>query len=198
MHDDYQKSDVSSKQSLNNEFGQYLLQEHDNMHGVNRVYNDPKSFAKDIKGFTEEKQKEILGDNFEKVQKNIDGLKSGSEAVSNQVSPMHSKGSQVRGKVDQAIVDRPDFGAERKRLKSEYETEKALADHNHKNRLQTKPLIDQKRGEMKQTKVSEERKESVKKQAQENVAKTVAKKFGKKAGKFFYDGKKPIGFDEDD
>ena len=198
MHDDYQKSDVSSKQSLNNEFGQYLLQEHDNMHGVNRVYNDPKSFSKDIKGFTEEKQKEILGDHFQEVQESIDGLKSGSEAVSNQVSPMHSKGLQVRGKVDQAIADSPDFGAERKRLKSEYDAEKDLADDNHENRLQTKPLIDQKRSEMKQTKVSEERKESVKKQAQENVAKTVAKKFGKKAGKFFYDGKKPIGFDEDD
>ena len=202
MHDDYQKSDVSSKQSLNNEFGQYLLKEHDNMHGVNRVYNDPKRFSEDIKGFTEEKQKEILGEHFQEVQERIDGLKAGSEAVSPQVakaiSSENSSASQVRGKVKQSIADRPDFDTKRDRLESEYETEKAIADKNHDNRLQTKPLIDQKRGNMKKTKVSEERKETVKKQAQENVAKTVGKKFGKKAGKFFYDGKKPIGFNDDD
>lgn len=187
IHDDYQKSDVSSKQSLNNEFGQYLLKEHDNMHGVNRVYNDPKRFAEDIKGFTEEKQKEILGDNFEKVQKSIDGLKAGSEAVSSQVveaiSSENSSASQVRGKVKQSIADRPDFDIKRDRLKSEYDTEKALADDNHENRLQTKPLIDQKRSEMNQTKVSEKRKEAVKQQAQENVARTVGKKLGKEVEK---------------
>jgi hypothetical protein len=150
---------------------------------VNRVYNDPKRFAEDIKGFTEEKQKEILGDHFQEVQTSIDGLKAGSEVVSPQVakaiSSENSRASQVRGKVKQSIADRPDFDTKRDRLKSEYDTEKALAKKNHDNRLQTKPLIDQKRGEMKQTKVSEKRKETVKQQAQENVAKTVGKKLGK-------------------
>jgi hypothetical protein len=190
IHDKYERSSSDVKQSLNNEFMSHMLNKHGDSLSVSSVLNQPEELQRNLTEFSSQKVNKMLSSKFENVQDEIKKMHSNKELVSNSAAVMPTKVANVRSNVENRVNEGPDIDARYEGLKVKHDDEDRIAKKNYKERLQTQPIIDQKKVEMAETKVSKEHKEKVKATAQEHAAKTLAKDTGKSLGKIWQAEKK--------
>lgn len=189
MRDTFERGDSTFRQNLSNEFVDEMLVKYDDSSAVNRMLDNPQELQQNLKDFSTQKANKMvevkLADDGEKPKI----MKDSNEVVLQETSTMKNKGEDVRGIVGSQVKMEGEIGAQYDQLDEEYKAKDRTRDDDYANHINAQDQIDANRAEMQKTKLSEEHKQAVKREAQEYIGKTVAKNTGKSLGKF-WDGQK--------
>ena len=193
VHDDFKKGDSTFRQNLNNDFAREMLEKYKDTSAVNRMVNTPQELQQNLKEFNTNKANKMVESKFDNVKDKAEKMHINNETITS-AKEIKKKGDSMQADVKSQVKTRGEIDVAGAPLEAKWKLKDRTKKEDYSNHIKAKEHIDAQKEEFKATKVSETRKEAVKKQAQEIAALTV----GKKVGKFFYDGKKPIGFGDDD
>ncbi len=159
LKQEYESQDLSAKHSLNNEFSNYMVEKYKDIGQVDQVLSDPQKMIREIQEFTSEKQQEMAQSNRHKslINKENNDMHAASKQLENTLG-----GSQIKDYVKNS-VSIPDLRQKGSGIKRNYQN---IHEQELENMIQAQGKIDQNKKQLGKTKVSEEKKEAVKNQAE--------------------------------